>query len=110
MAESQRLVIASRVLTVLACVVLVCAFALATLLPVMMPLGQALLSLDHDVLAKAHAAVTSHLSAGVWSTIVAPCLERPSWLLPTMLGIVLAGLAMSARPRRSTPQKRRRSN
>ena len=100
--------IASRILTVLAAIALVGAFALATLIPPLMPLGQVLLQADHNALTSAQATVTAHLSAAVWMSIVAPCLERPAWMLPAMLGIVLCGLALSTRPKRAT-QKRRRS-
>jgi hypothetical protein len=101
--------IASRILSVCAAIALVAAFALATLLPPLMPLGQALVDTDHHLIADLHAAAASNLPASFWTDIAAPCLERPAWLLPAMLGIVLCGLALSTRPRRS-PQKRRRSN
>ncbi len=101
--------IASRIFTVLAAVALVASFALATLLPPLEPLGLVLLQADRDSVSVLQAGITTHLSAGVWTDIAAPCLERPAWLLPAMLGIVLCGLALSTRPRRAT-QKRRRSN
>ena len=100
--------IASRVLTVLAAVALVAAFAIATLIPPMMPLGQVLLDADRNVLSSLRLAIDAHLSPSVWTDIVFPCLQRPSWLLPAMVGIVFAGLAASFRPKRA-PQKRRRS-
>ena len=101
--------IASRILSVCAAIALVTSFAIATLLPPLMPLGQALVDSDHHLIANLHAAVSANLPASFWTDIAAPCLDRPAWLLPAMLGIVLCGLALSARPRRS-PQKRRRSN
>ena len=101
--------IASRILTILAAATLVGSFAIATLVPPLEPLGQVLLQIDHDAMATLHAAIVTHVSAGAWTDIAAPCLERPAWLLPAMLGIVLGGLALTTRPKRAT-QKRRRSN
>ena len=99
---------ASRVLTVLAAMCLVAAFALAILIPPLMPLGQVMLDADRDALSALQHAVSTRLAPAVWSGVVFPCLERPSWLLPMMFGIVFGGLAASFRPRRA-PQKRRRS-
>ncbi len=101
--------ITSRILTVLAAICFVAAFALATLIPPMMPLGQVILDADHTALVSLHAATIARLPAAIWTSILYPCLERPSWLIPAMLGIVFGGLAASFRPKRA-PQKRRRSN
>ncbi len=100
--------IASRIFTVLAAASLVAAFALATVIPPLMPLGQVLLDADRHILVALQASVTD-LSADAWSGVAMPCLERPAWLLPAMVGIVFAGLALSTRPRRAG-HKRRRSN
>ena len=101
--------IASRLFTVLAAASLVGAFALATIIPPLMPLGEVLLEADRHVLVALQAFVTVHLSAGAWTGVAVPWLERPAWLLPAMVGIVFAGLALSTRPRRAG-HKRRRSN
>ena len=101
--------IASRIFTVLAAAALVCAFALATIIPPAMPLDQALLAADRHILVALQGFVTDDISAGVWNEVVMPCLQRPAWLLPAMIGIIFGGLALSTRPRRAG-HKRRRSN
>ena len=101
--------IAFRILAVLACVFLVAAFGLASLLPPDLPLGQALLSVDKQSMLAAHDAMVRHGVAALWSDVVAPVLARPSWIPPAMVGIVLGGLALTVRPRPAAPSRRRRS-
>ena len=100
---------ASRILAMIACFLLVASFALATLMPPDLPLGQALLGLDRASLASLHALVVHHASLGLWQAIGVPILQRPSWMLPAMLGIVFGGLSLSFRPRAAVPTRRRRS-
>ena len=101
--------IAFRILTVLAAACLVASFALASLLPPDLPLGQALLAVDKRTLLAAHDAMLRHGVAGLWSGVVAPILARPSWVPAAMVGIVLGGLAITVRPRPAAPSRRRRS-
>ncbi len=97
--------IASRIFTVLACAALVAAFALASLLPPDLPLGQALLDLDARSLIGLRDDLGAHGFA--WADLVAPVLARPVWVPPAMIGIVFAGLAISFRPRTAAPTRRR---
>ena len=54
---------ASRIFTVLAAACLVVSFALATLIPPLMPLGQVLVDADHHLLTVMQAEISMHLSA-----------------------------------------------
>ncbi len=101
--------IASRILAVIAAAAFVAAFALASLLPPDLPLGQALLGVDPRLLADARDLALRHGADAVWSGVVAPVLTRPCWVPPAMIGIVFAGLAISFRPRSTAPTRRRRS-
>lgn len=94
----------ARVLMVIAAVMLVAGFAIATFVPPDLPLGQFLLQQDHSSLARLRTAVAM-LPRFVWPSIVMPLLLRPVWLLPLMVGIVALGGAISLRPR--TPPQRR---
>ncbi len=88
---------------------LVAGFALATLMPPDLPLGQALLGLDHASLASLHALVVQHASADIWQIIGVPILQRPAWMLPVMAAIIFGGLSLTLRPRAAAPTRRRRS-
>lgn len=98
----------TRFLAVLAAANMVAAFALATLLPPMLPLAQLISMADGNLLTATHAFVSLHLSAWVWMHLLLPVLLRPCWLLPTCLGIVLAGGAMTLASRKGVPRSHRR--
>ncbi len=103
--------IAQRILAVLAAMLLVIAVALATLSPPDMPFGQFLFLADHAALQKIQAVVDRYGSHWIWTWGCVPLLVRPTWLLPAMLGIVCAGLAMTLASREAArnPRHRKRS-
>lgn len=102
--------IATRILAVLAAILLVGAFTLATVLPPDFSLAAALPMLDHDLVQQAQGYANYYLPGWVWTHLATPLLVRPAWLLPAALGVIAAGaaatLASSAGPSRS---RRRRS-
>jgi hypothetical protein len=91
-------VIAQRILAVLAALMLIGAFALATLGPPGVPLGHVLFTLDTPVMDW----LQEHFSAWIWHNLVAPVLLRPAWLLPAAVGIILAGAALTLASRPQT--------
>ena len=100
--------IATRTLAVLSAACMVGAFALAFLLPPMLPLAQLVGMYDSKLLFAVHDALTAHLPAWVWLDLVLPILMRPCWLPPASLGIVLAGAAMTVASRPGVPRSHRR--
>ncbi len=100
--------IATRTLAVLSAACMVGAFALATLLPPMLPLAQLVGMYDSRLLFAAHDVLTAHLPGWVWLDIVLPVLMRPSWLPPASAGIILAGAAMTVASRSGVPRSHRR--
>lgn len=99
---------AARILAVLSAVFLVVAFAIATLLPPEMPLGQAVSALNHGWLVAAQDAVRKGASEWIWSTFAMPMLVRPAWLLPAGLGMVLGAAAVTLSSRRGPARTTRR--
>jgi hypothetical protein len=102
-------VIAQRVLAIIAAILLVAAVAVATFGPQSVSLGQALLLLDRDVLAKLPLWSTRVLGNWVWETLIQPLLVRPAWLVPASLGLVCIGLSLSLSNRKTTHRSHRRS-
>ena len=99
------MIIAQRVMAVLAAAFLVGAVTVAMLGPPNIPLGAALYLVDKPVLY----AVQSHVTQWAWDELALPLLMRPAWLLPACAGIVCAGLSLTLasrqRPQR-TPRRR----
>ena len=100
--------IASRVLAVLAAISLVAAFALATLLPPQLTLAQVIALFDARLLYDSHEFVLAHGSDWLWTHMAMPLLLRPCWLLPTSLGLVFAGGAMTLASRKGVTRSHRR--
>lgn len=98
----------ARVLAVISAASMVTAFALATLLPPLMSLAQALTYVDGTLLQVVHDWILKHLAAWVWWQMLLPVLLRPSWFLPIALGAVSAGGAMTLASRKSVPRSHRR--
>ena len=87
-----RLVV-SRVFIALTAVCLVVAFAIAALAPMGLTLAGGLQRLDDG----AGGALQRHVPAAVWQELLVPFLVRPAWVLPIMVGLISAGLAISIR-------------
>ena len=67
------------------------------------PLGEALFRYDPALLNTAQAGIQRHVSPALWDQVALPLLERPSWLVPVGLGVLLLALGAalpSARRRR----------
>lgn len=68
------------------------------------PLGEALFRYDPALLNTAQAGIQRHLSPALWDEAALPLLERPSWLVPFVLGallLLLYGILAARRRRRS---------
>lgn len=100
---------ASKVLAIGAAVMLVGAFALATLAPVNMSLGQFLMATNEDLLRVLHDALRNAHMMWVWDHVVLPMLVRPAWLFPASLGLVCVGGAATFGSNGATRGQRRRS-
>jgi hypothetical protein len=72
---------------------LVAAFAMAMLLRPFMSLGQLIMSIDQPFLTALDQTPRTGGALWIWSHLAVPVLLRPAWMMPTMLGIVLVGLA-----------------
>lgn len=101
--------IAQRILAILSAALLVGAVAVALLAPPGMPLGQALLAIDHDMLELLRSQVERMFAPWLWTEVVLPVLIRPAWLPPAGLGLICAGLALTlpAGRRAERPRQRR---
>jgi len=67
------------------------------------PLGAVLFRYDPALLNTAQAVIQRYLLPALWDEAVLPLLERPSWVLPVALGVlllVLHGLLVLRRRRR----------
>jgi hypothetical protein len=95
-------VIAQRILAVLSALMLIGAFALATLGPPGVPLGHVLFTLDTPVMDW----LQQHCADWIWHNLVVPLLLRPAWLLPAALGLILAGAAVTLASRPQTHRSR----
>ena len=94
--------IAQRTLAVAAAVLMIGAFALATLGPPGVPLGHVLFLLAPTVVNW----VSAHLPSWAWMNLVMPVMLRPAWLLPAAFGIVAAGASMTLASRPQTHRSR----
>lgn len=98
----------ARVLAVLAAVSLVAAFALATLLPPPLTLAQLIAMFDARLLYDAHEFAVANGGGWIWGHLLMPLLLRPCWLVPTSLGLLFAGGAMTLASRKGIPRSHRR--
>lgn len=101
--------IATRILAVLAAAFLVAAFAVATIWPPDMSLAALIGMVDTTWLPAAQSFVTHALSPWFWDQIAVPVLQRPGWLVPTAIGLVLFGGAVSLSGPRGSRTRRWRS-
>ncbi|MGH7210326.1 MAG: hypothetical protein ACREF1_02545 [Acetobacteraceae bacterium] len=100
---------AGRVFAILAAVLLVGAFALATLMAPDLSLGAALFLVSDHALRAAHDGISAHLGSWAWSGVAVPLLLRPVWLIPAGLGLVCTGAALTLATRPPHHRSRRRS-
>jgi len=100
--------ILSRVMAVLAAILLVTAFALATVLPPGTSLVELIADMDHPTLVWLKTASDLHLPAWVWDNLEIPLLVRPAWLLPTSLGLVALGCSVTLGSRKRVVGSHRR--
>ncbi len=98
----------SRVLAVIAALLLVGSFAAATLAPQDLTLGQALLAFDPAKLNSAEQFVRQHMSAWWWDRPAMALLIRPVWVIPAMLGLLFVGGALTTVKSQKAPTSRRR--
>jgi hypothetical protein len=98
---------AARVFTVLAAICLVGAFALASLAPPDMPLGQALYMADRSLLAGMEAFIRAHVAPWAWTGMAVPLLLRPVWLIPAAIGLICGGAAATLTSGSATRSRRR---
>ena len=102
-------VIAFRVFAALCAGALVCAFAIAALLPPEMDLGTMLVAMDPPVLASIHGFLVGHGAPGIYKHLMLPFLLRPGWMLPAMVGVIAGGIAFSVNHTGHNRQSTRRS-
>jgi hypothetical protein len=100
--------IASRILAIVAALLLVGAFAMATLLPPSLPLGQLLASVDHSALVAVQDFTRARMSEWMWQEVAVPVLLRPCWLIPVSLGLIAGGLALTLSSRHGAQRSHRR--
>jgi hypothetical protein len=101
-------VILSRILAVLAALLLVGAVAVAMLAPPDLPLGRALFLLDHDLPGALQGGIEAHFASWAWDDLALPLLVRPAWLIPAAIGLICAGISVTLGSR-TGPGPRRRS-
>ncbi len=102
--------IVERVFAVLASICFVVSFAAAALLPPLTELSVLLARINEHLLPDMQYFVRTHISEWVWRSVFLPVLQRPGWLLPLALGLVFAGLALSAASRSRVPRLPPRRN
>ncbi|GAB0114723.1 hypothetical protein [Acidisoma sp. C75] len=95
-----------RILSVIAAMFLVAAFAVASIWPPDATLGLLLAMADSSIVPRLQQTVFG-LSPWLWSAVIWPVMERPAWLLPTAIGLVAFGGAISLSGSRSTSRPRR---
>ncbi len=100
--------IARRILAILSAALLVGAVAVALLGPPEMPLGQALLAIDHRLLDGMQYEVERVFAPWLWTEVIMPVLARPAWLPPTALGLICAGLSLTLPQSRRAERPRQR--
>ena len=88
-------------LRLIAALLLAAAAALGLLAGWTAPLGEALFRYDPALLNTAQAGIQRHVSPALWDAVALPLLERPSWVLPAALGVLLLALSLVVPPLRS---------
>jgi hypothetical protein len=101
-------VIVRRILAIVSAALLVGAVAVALLAPPGMPLGQALLAVDHRALGVLQSDVERVFGPWLWTEVILPVLARPAWLPPAALGLICAGLSLTLPQGRREERPRQR--
>ena len=99
--------ILSRILAVVAAILLVGAVGVAVLGPPGLPLGRAISLLDHGLLSALHGSIRAHAGTWLWDDVLLPLLVRPAWLVPASIGIILAGASLTVGSRAGRGPHRR---
>lgn len=100
--------ILSRILSVLAAIFLVTAFAVASIWPPDTLLKTLIAMADPNFLPAFQRFISNNLPPWAWTDVAWPLLQRPAWLLPTALGLVFFGGAISlSGPKGSRTRPRR---
>ena len=100
--------IIARILSVLAAVFLVAAFAIASIWPPDTLLKTLLSMADPDFVPALQNFAADQLPSWAWTDIAWPLLQRPAWLLPTAVGLVFFGGAISLSGPKGSRQRPRR--
>ena len=79
----------------LGAVFLVASFALASLLQPFTSLAQLAMMIDDKWMMALDHAERSGVARWMWVNVEVPLLLRPCWLLPTMVGLICVGVAVS---------------
>jgi hypothetical protein len=98
----------ARILAILAAMCLVCAFALVTLWPPMLSLGELVSVMDHSLLVAVQDWTRLRVSEWVWAELAVPLLVRPCWLVPTAVGLVCGAASVTLASRNSVSRSHRR--
>ena len=99
--------ILSRVLAVLAAILLVGAVGVAMLGPPELPLGQAITLLDHSFLTTLRGGIRAYTGNWVWDDVLLPMLVRPAWLVPASIGLIFGGASLTVASRAGRGPHRR---
>ena len=100
--------IIARILSVLAAIFLVSAFAVASIWPPETPLKSLMSMADPGFLPDFQSFMTANLPDWAWTDMAWPLLQRPAWLLPTAIGLVLFGGAISLSGPKGSRQRPKR--
>lgn len=87
--------ILSRIMAVLSAICFVAAFSAATIMPPTTSLAELIADLDHPSLIWLKGFSETHMPSWAWQDMEIPMLLRPAWLLPTGLGMVFFGFAVT---------------
>ncbi len=98
----------ARVLAVLAAALFVLAFTLGTVMPPLTTGRDLLADMDHASLVALNQWGTASAPPWLWTRVIVPVLLRPAWLVPTALGLVAMGLAVTIGSRKGVARSHRR--
>ncbi len=97
----------SRILAVVAAILLVGAVGVAILGPPGLPLGRAISLLDQGLLSALHGAIRAYAGTWLWDDVLQPLLVRPAWLVPASIGLIFAGASVTVGSRAGRGPHRR---